>query len=77
MYMTYNHNIFRAVGEFSPDDEWWGKCKQVPIIERKTREKIRPGKKWYVSTTNPLREGSIEVSRKNLFSEQLRPPSPI
>ena len=29
---VYNHYIFRfrAVGEFSPDDEWWGKCKQVP-----------------------------------------------
>ena len=38
MYMTYNHNIFRAVGEFSPDNEWWGKCKQVPKVEVNYRD---------------------------------------
>ena len=33
------------VGEFSPDDEWWGKCKQVPKILSEVgafREEIPP-----------------------------------
>ena len=29
--MTCFHNIIRAVGEFSPDDEWWGNVNKYPV----------------------------------------------
>ena len=46
IYMTYYHNIVWAVGEFSPDHECWGKCKQVPKSVEVNKKSFHPGAFW-------------------------------
>lgn len=31
--MCYLNIKIKALGEYSPDDDWWGKCKKVPCYK--------------------------------------------